>query len=457
MTADATPIARDTIAAVASPPGPAPFGATPRLVVRLSGPRAHEWAMALAPAAPSLPGAHFAHIHLPVGRLAGRLWLFHAPASYTGEDVAEFHLPGSDLIARLIIEQLLRLGARQALPGEFTARAFFHGKLDLAQAEAVALLISADHARQLHAARRLLSGELSRRIAPCLDELTHMLALVEAGIDFADEGIVPLPPTELSQRTQALIATLDQLRRSAGIVRPLAATPGVVLAGRPSAGKSTLLNALLGRRRAAVSPRPGTTRDALSGDLLLPGGLVRLVDVAGLHDLDDDPPETPRDIARQMRQRAWDEAAAAPVLLLVRDISDPRPAIQLPRPPDLLVLSKSDLSPTPPADDRPPEASPPVLAVSAHTGAGLDTLRRRLDELCFCAPHDQPLAISVRHAEALDRALAALASAHHDAARGDELAALALREALNALGEITGRLWPDDILARIFGGFCIGK
>ena len=420
----------DTIAAFATAIAPAA-----RIVLRTSGPRAIEIATSLCDAVPASAGRvtlAFADLQCPAWA-----YVFHAPRSYTGDDSVEYHLPGSPVLAQLLYDALLARGARPADPGEFTARAYFAGKLDLTEAEGVAATIAAADAAELAAARQLLAGELARRLRPITDALADTLALVEVGIDFADEDVSVLNAAEVRRRIETVDAALAELAGDGGRSAPLSHEPTVVLAGRPNAGKSSLLNALAGHARAVVSPVAGTTRDVLAAPLELPRGRVQLIDVAGV----DEPATDPIGVAMQSHAAA--AMAAADVLVLVRDATDDRPDVALPRPADVRVVNKVDLRDGP--------------GVSSVTGVGLAELRATLDAAAFGrGTTGGRLALNGRHRAAVADARSALATAvaHADV---PELAAADLRAALDAAGSVVGAVTPDDVLGRIFGGFCIGK
>jgi tRNA modification GTPase len=431
----------DTIAAISSAVGPAP-----RMIVRLSGPRAFEIASALASLGETAQSQqtqlHFRELDIPAW-----LYLFKSPHSYTTEDLIELHIPGNPLVARLLLKELLSLGARPAEPGEFTARAFFNGRLDLTAAEGVAATISAHSDQELSAARQLLSGELARRLQPLMDRLAQILALVEVGIDFSEEDVTFISAEQVNAEIDDIKRQLEELYESSARFDRLTHEPSFVLVGRPNAGKSTLLNALAGQQRAIVSDSAGTTRDALGAQVSLDRGIVRVIDVAGLEE------QAPSgEIPMQMHQRALRTLEEADFVILVRDLSDPRPLLALPRHPNLLVQTKKDLIPT--AD--PHEG----VSISAATGENLDLLRQELSRLAFGAPTSAPaaLALNSRHLQSIDDALASLNRAQSALdACGDEVIALELREALHSLGQILGQLSPDDLLGKIFSTFCIGK
>ena len=272
-------------------------------------------------------------------RIPATLYRFCAPRSYTGEDIIEFHIPGNPLLTQMLLEELMKHGARAAEPGEFTARAYFNGRLDLTQAEGVAAAISAHSERESAAARRLLGGELTRRLEPIIELVAQTLALIEAGIDFSEEDVSFLSPTEAHSRIERAAAQLRGLLAESVRFERLANEPMVVLAGRPNAGKSTLLNALAGNRRAIVSPLAGTTRDVVWSSVQLPRGAVRITDIAGLDEADP-----AGDLEQQMHRQAMRAVESADVLVLVIDGTDGRSPIPLRCAVDLIAYSKLDLA-----------------------------------------------------------------------------------------------------------------
>ena len=452
-------VTSDTIAALSSAAGPAA-----RMIVRASGPAALRLADAVWASAPEQAGAYRGPLRV-CGMTVPACWLyvFRAPRSYTGEDLVEFHIPGNPLLARMLLDALAAAGARGADPGEFTARAYFNGRIDLTEAEGVAATIAAGNEQELRAARQLLAGELARRLQPATDLVAETLALVEVGIDFVDEDVTVLSAADLTERVGRADGMLRELLDHSARFERLTHEPRVVLVGRPNAGKSTLLNALAGHERAVTSPVAGTTRDVLTADVPLARGLIKLTDAAGVEGGLEVEHSTAAlaDIGQQMRGNALRAVESADVVVLVRDIADERPDPNLPTRPDLLVLTKSDLRTT-------AHAMTGGLSVSAHTGEGLDQLRDELDKLAFGAAGTgwSSLALNARHIAAVTEARDALArvaahvSAHvsaHGGAAGAEFVALELREALNALGRVTGVVTPDDLLGRVFSAFCIGK
>jgi tRNA modification GTPase len=428
----------DTIVAISSA-----VGAAPRMIVRLSGPDAIRIASSVVENVP-LQGAAAVRlrfrkrISLPVV-----IYRFDTPHSVTSEDIIEIHIPGNVWIVKQLIDDLIANGARQAEPGEFTARSFFNGKIDLAEAEGVAAIVSARSEAELTAARQLMSGELSRRLEPPMDELADTLALVEAGIDFSDEPVSFLSASDAVMRFESITNSLRQLLEESLRFERISHEPQVVLAGRPNAGKSTLLNALAGFDRAVVSPEAGTTHDAIGAVVHLRRGLIRVIDVAGL-----DQSGRTDSIDVQMQEVSQRAIKTADVVILLIDPNDPVPPPQIDRGIDLIVQTKADLG-----------GAGKGLSVSAKTGSGMPEFRDRLDELCFGRPsgaRDQ-VALTGRHVRAIEEAMQSVQRARESVASGAEIVALELREALDQLGSIRGVVSSDDVLGRVFARFCIGK
>jgi tRNA modification GTPase len=438
-----------TIAAIATAAGAAGIG-----IVRLSGPRAREIATALCGRALRPRHAHYVRFRDGDGSVIddGIALLFAAPASYTGEDVVELQAHGSPPVLRQLLARCRALGAVDARPGEFSERACLNGRLDLAQAEAVADLIAAADLRAARAARRSLEGEFSARVEAIAADLLAIRVQVEAAIDFADEPLDTLGGEALRRRLDEARARLRDLLAAAERGRRLRDGLHAVLVGPPNAGKSSLLNALAGSERAIVTAIPGTTRDLLQETLRIDGVELTLVDTAGLREDGDA-------IEREGMRRARAELARADLALVVLDARDPDAGLRalgdgLDGVPDRLVLhNKCDLLP---ADAPPPEGG---LRVSARTGAGLEALHARLREAAAAvAPGEGSFSARARHVQALARTAGACdeaAQALH--AELLDLAAEHLRLAHDALGEITGRTLPDDLLGHIFSTFCIGK
>jgi tRNA modification GTPase len=444
--------ARDTIAAVSSAVG---VGA--RMIVRVSGGAAHGLARQLAPVGRIAPGAALSCRIWP--GVMGWVYWFTGPRSYTGEDLVEFHVPGSPVLGRMLLEEIVRRGARQAEPGEFTARAYFNGRMDLTQAEGVAATIAAQSERELRAARQLLAGELARRLTPVMDDVAQALALVEVGIDFSDEDVTFLSAAEVRARCAAAIGVLEGILAESARFDRLSHEPRIVLVGRPNAGKSTLLNALAGRQRAVVSNMAGTTRDAIWAEARLARGMVRVVDVAGVEEVGSGQwavGSAGESIARQMWEQAMRAVGEADLVVMVVEPAAADGEVKLPRAVDLVVMTKVDLI----EDKGRQECLPHLkrLEGSAVTGAGMDELRGRLDELAFGATASgSGLALNARHVRAIGEARDALSRAVESVEGGAEVVAMELREGLEALGAVLGRMSPDDLLGRIFSRFCIGK
>jgi tRNA modification GTPase len=452
---------RDTIAAIATAAGAAGIG-----IVRLSGPRARAIAQALCATTLRRRHAHHVHFHAGDGTRIDdgiALW-FAAPHSYTGEDVVELQAHGSPPLLAQLLARCLALGARAARPGEFTERAFLEGKLDLAQAEAVADLIGAGSAAAARAARRSLDGEFSQRVDALVEQLTVLRIHVEAGFDFPDEDIDALAAPALQARLEAVLAALRELRAQAA--RGLRLVDGLhaVIVGAPNVGKSSLLNALAADERAIVSAIAGTTRDLLREQVHIDGVGLTLVDTAGLREAGDA-------IEAEGMRRARAELARADLVLVVLDARAPEaPPPVLPElAPGARVLRLYNKSDALDADTLRREAEDPArraehgrdaLWISARSGLGLAALRTRLRELAGADAGEAGGSFSARarHLDALDRADAHLRQAGEELAAGQgELAAEELRRAQAVLGEITAPLDADALLGRIFAGFCIGK
>lgn len=443
--------AADTIAAIASAPGAAGVG-----VVRVSGPAVPAMARTLLGRTPQPRLAHFAAFRDQAGELIDRGLLLHfpAPASYTGEHVLELQGHGSAVLLDQLLRRCCELGARLARPGEFTERAFLNGKLDLAQAEAVADLIAARSQAGARAALQSMEGVFSRKVAAVLRELITLRVHIEAAIDFPEEEIDFLADPAIARQLEAVRAELAGLLREAR--RGLRLNDGlrVVIIGRPNAGKSSLLNALAGSDRAIVNAAAGTTRDVLRESLNLDGIALELADTAGLRDSDDE-------VEREGVRRAHGELQRADVALLVTDAEHASADLAffaaLPASVERLVLvNKIDRDGLAPQREQRDHAH--WLWASAKTGAGLDALREHLKQLAGAGSGEGAFSARRRHVLALEQVDVHLHSTANQLAHGaGELAAEELRHAQHALGEITGSYTSDDLLGAIFGSFCIGK
>lgn len=443
-----------TIAATSTAPG---SGA--RALIRICGPDTRAVGRELLSTSFEHRGAQLARLPMGTGSLPVLAMFFPGPGSYSGEDTLELLLAGGAGIVSRVLDQILEHDSVQlAQPGEFSARAYMNGHLSLSEAEGVALRIGALHADALRAADSLLDGRYGTQCSAWVDEIATMLALVEAGVDFSDqEDVVPISPAQLLARLRVVHAQIiEQVGSQAGsqVARTL---PSVVLVGRPNAGKSALFNALLGRQRAVVSERAGTTRDALSEELGLsaeiPGaGSIELVDLAGLDEMAID------SIDHDAQQQARAVVARADTLIWC----DPhgwfdQGHFEVPAGVAVLrVRTKSDL-PTP------GQPEPGAIEVCAFDPTTLSVLRRAIADATTQGGGSGVGLFVPRHRRALREASTALqqttqmldpgAHALHD----PELIALGLREALDALGELVGEVSPDDVIGRVFATFCVGK
>lgn len=381
------------------------------------------------------------------------------PASYTGEDTAELQCHGSPLVLQMGLETLFALGARQARPGEFTQRAFLNGRLDLTQAEAVVDLIDAQSREGVYQSAGQLAGVLSRRVEEIYSGLVDLMAHFHAVLDYPDEDIDPFQEEQMTQSMCRAEEELETLlathRRGESLVNGLPCA----IVGRPNAGKSSLLNALVGYDRAIVTDVPGTTRDTVEERVRLGGVLLRLADTAGLRDSAD-----PIEQMGVERSRAAMERAA--LILLLCDQSVPftqEDADILEQAmtcaPTILVWNKSDLASAPvPVLNLP--GNLPVVEISAKTGQGLDLLEQEIAKLAPCGEGESgALLTNARQADAAKRALEAVCLARQGLELGytPDAVLVDVENALSALGELTGRSVREDITARIFERFCVGK
>ena len=452
----------DTIAAVATPPGEAGLG-----VIRLSGPAAVAIADLLFESRQPLRDAatHTLH-HGWVSRQSRRLdevlaAVFRAPTSYTGEDVVEFSCHGSPAVLRELLAWCCESGARLARPGEFTQRAYVNGRMDLAQAEAVASLIGARSARAARAAADQLAGGLSTRVDGIRRRVIDLLADIEANLDFAEEDIPNVSRDRVATAIQAVVDDLGALISTAARGRWLREGGSVVLAGRPNVGKSSLFNAFLATDRSIVTDVPGTTRDTIEERLSWEGYPIALVDTAGVRKTIDPVESIGTDRARRAAENA-------DVVIFVVDASQPlteedRAVCRSVSGQAVVVaLNKSDLPAAVSPTDIVRLGLQRSVPVSALTGAGLSELRSAALSLFPAGPESGEagaVVTSERHAEKLSEALAAGDSALDalQAGRSEEAVAFDLRRSADALGAITGTDVGEAVLDSIFSRFCIGK
>ena len=455
----------DTIAAIATPLGEGGLA-----VIRLSGPEAVAVAdKSFLPVGkhslkPSMAPTHTIHY----GRIerAGRtvdevlLAVMRAPRTFTREDVVEITCHGGVLASKLVLDTVLAGGARLAEPGEFTKRAFLNGRIDLAQAEAVADLIHARTELSLAAANEQLAGRLSHRINRLRDDLMNTLAHVEAHIDFPDEDIAPDTKQQLLTRLERGVEFMDELLRTANEGQILRRGIRTAIIGRPNVGKSSLLNQLLGHDRAIVSPIAGTTRDTIEETANIRGLPVVFVDTAGLRESGDS-------IEQEGIRRSRESVARAELILHVFDVSEPftdedeNYLKHFAHKKQILVRNKIDLAPRLafPPDNLPGSQ---VVNVSALNGNGIESLKDAIKDLVWAGEIKAEMLqvmINARHQDALRRAHEATVRTF-EALRGGltlELVALELHIAVNAVGEVVGKTATEDLLDAIFSQFCIGK
>jgi tRNA modification GTPase len=455
MSESTTLLQTDTIVAIATAPGRGGIG-----IVRVSGRDCRHIAEGLLG---RVPAPRIAELHRfrdadgePIDE--GIALYFPGPASFTGEDVLELQGHGGPVVMDLLLGRVLELGARAAEPGEFTQRAFLNEKLDLAQAEAVADLIDSGSTQAARAALRSLQGEFSSQVHDLSESVLELRMWVEAAIDFPEEEVDFLGDRALGARMESIRARFAEIAETARQGRLLRDGLTIVIAGRPNAGKSSLLNRLAGYDAAIVTPVPGTTRDVLRERIEIDGLPLHVLDTAGLR-------ESPDEVEVEGIRRAHREIERADRVLFVVDAADAQAVAAIDADlaalptaaPRTVVMNKVDRIG---GTARLEGGDTPGLWLSAATGAGLDLLRQHLKDCAGFHPAGTgALSARARHLDALRRARAHVEEAHRllTQRHAGELVAQELTDAQRALGEITGEVTSEDLLGRIFGSFCIGK
>lgn len=460
-------IHQDTITAIATAPGRGGVG-----IIRVSGSKAQAIAHAVLGFVPKPRYAHYGPFKAADGVVLdeGLALFFPNPHSFTGEDVLELQGHGGPVVLDILLREVIGLGCRLARPGEFSERAFLNDKMDLAQAEAIADLIDSASEQAARCALRSMQGEFSKRVHELLDQLVHLRIYTEAAIDFPEEEIDFLSDGKVDAMLTDVENALALVLKEASQGAILREGMNVVIAGRPNAGKSSLLNALAGQERAIVTDIAGTTRDVLKEHIHIDGMPLHIIDTAGLRD-------APDEVERIGIQRAWDEISKADrVLLMVdstTDETDPEKLLHalydergLSEVTDDLLASgrvtvirnKADLSTETIGINT--DGDYPTISLSAKHNAGVDALREHLkDVMGYNAASEGGFLARRRHIDALNRAQDALVFGRQqlEGMGAGELLAEDLRMAQNALNEITGAFTADDLLGEIFGSFCIGK
>lgn len=447
--------AMDTIAAIATPAGRGGVG-----IVRISGPNCQKIAKAILGKVPAprvaeyLPFKNTEHQTIDIG-----LALFFAgPKSFTGEDVLELHGHGGSVVLDMLLQEVLLNGARMARPGEFSERAFLNGKLDLAQAEAIADLIDCASTQAARSAIRSLQGDFSRQVHKLVSLITTLRMYVESAIDFPEEEIDFLQDTEITSQLGAIKQQLTHILTIAKQGQLLREGMSIVIAGRPNAGKSTLLNQLTGRDSAIVTEVPGTTRDVIRVHINLDGMPLHIIDTAGLRDGADI-------VEQEGIRRAWDEIRQADRILYILDANQHQSVdndslysqLQEAGPEITIVYNKVDLLDNSLSFSKEQNHR---LAISAKTGEGIKALRQHLKNcMGFENTGDGGFMARRRHLQALEDALSHVYQGEQQLTENQagELLAEELRQAQHCLSQITGEFTADDLLGKIFSSFCIGK
>ncbi|WP_144392484.1 tRNA uridine-5-carboxymethylaminomethyl(34) synthesis GTPase MnmE [Pleionea sediminis] len=452
-------MSQDTIVALSTPPGRGGVG-----IIRVSGPLSLSIAQSIAGFQPKPRKAHYCDFLLDNNEVIdqGIVIFFENPHSFTGEDVVEFQGHGGPVVLDILIRQIVKLGARIARPGEFSERAFLNDKIDLAQAEAISDLIEASSEQAAKSALKSLQGDFSKRVNALVEELIQLRLYVEAAIDFPEEEIDFLSDGKVEADLRAMHSSISELQKQAQQGALLRDGMSVVLAGKPNAGKSSLLNALAEKESAIVTDIPGTTRDVLREHIHIDGMPLHIIDTAGLRESGDK-------VEKIGIERAWREIEQADRLLLVIDITESdvndiganvinHLSSNISRvPPITLIINKCDIAEKSINISSDFEAA---IKISAKTGEGISELKQHLKEcMGFESTGNNIFIARRRHLEAISKAEQHTNQAISQLvdANAGELVAEELRSAQNALAEITGEFTADDLLGRIFSSFCIGK
>lgn len=449
-------IPEETIAAIATPPGEGGIS-----IIRISGKESLSVASKIFTGPVLTYLSHTAHL----GKILDRtghildevlLLVMKNPKSFTGEDTVEIHCHGGTIVTKKILEEVLWAGARAALPGEFSLKAFMNGKLDLAQAEAIQQVISAKNEMAYSAAEQHLQGALSKHIKRFQSKLLDIAAILEAWVDFPEEGLEFASQEEILDSLSEILESMNSLSRSFYEGKILHEGLSLCLIGPPNAGKSSLMNALLGKERAIVTEIAGTTRDLLEDHLYLGGLHFKLVDTAGIR-------ETEERIELEGIRRSFSAMETCDLILLVLDASEPLSAEahsllqNTPKEKTLLVWNKADLP-----HSLPPDIFPFSLSLSALTGIGVDALKAMIHKMIWKSgpPSKEELILTnIRHKEALDRSIEALKNITYGLHENlsPEFLSFDMRRALFELGTILGMDISEEILTSIFSKFCVGK
>ncbi|PHQ79350.1 MAG: tRNA uridine-5-carboxymethylaminomethyl(34) synthesis GTPase MnmE [Coxiella sp. (in: Bacteria)] len=434
---------RDTITAIATPPG---MGGV--AIVRLSGNKALTIAEHITQKKLPPREAVFCAFMTPDNKVVdeGLAIYFKGPHSFTGEDVVELQGHGGPVVSDQLLKLVLDSGARMARPGEFSERAFLNDKMDLVQAEAVADLINATTTQAAQSAMRSLQGDFSDAINTLLEQLVQIRMFIESAIDFTDEDIDFIAEHDIIEKLKGTLEQLTVIRKTAGQGALLQAGINVVIAGAPNAGKSSLLNCLSGKERAIVTEIAGTTRDVLREQINIDGMPLHIIDTAGLRDTD-------HAIEQEGVKRAYAEIEKADLILWINDVTHeaPEPFVFPQNIPVIKVQNKIDLLPS---------AVTSGVCISAKHGKNIEALKQAIkDAVGFQSAESSTFIARRRHLDALDRTCDAIERGVriYQQTKAHELLAEELRQASDALGEITGTFTTDDLLGKIFSEFCIGK